>query len=676
MPADRPATAVPAPTETDLPAAAACAARSEPPASAAGAEPPAAAASAHAAARPARSIGADVVLRAFEAEGVEVCFGMPGGAILPIYDAIARGTTVRHVLARHEQGAGHMAEGYARASGEVGVVLATSGPGATNLVTPIANARMDSTPLVCVTGQVSAELIGTDAFQECDIVSVVAPLVKRAWQVRDVRELAATVHDAFRLARSGRPGPVLVDIPRDVQEAPCDDAPPPAAAGERGAGERAGAGERGGDAAGGVRGRDREPRPSEAAVAQAAALLERARRPILYVGGGAVAADAAAELRTLAERAQAPVVTTLMAKGALGESHPLHAGIPGMHGHKFANLALNEADLVVAVGARFDDRVTGRLDAFAPAAQVVHLDVDPREIGKLRRADVALVGSLRATLAALAERIAPAAGDTPAPAAATAAAAPAPPRTAAWLAQVAAWKRRHPLHYEPGAAEAPPKPQRVLELLCERVAARGAEAIWTTGVGQHQMWAMQHLPCERPRTFLTSGGHGTMGFGLPAAVGARAARPDATVVCVDGDGSFQMTAQELATAVQADLPVVVVILDNGVLGMVDQWQRQFFERRRSHVDLSEPADCAAVARGFGAAAFTVRSESELPQALDAALACGRAAVVDVHVAADEILYPMIEPGSAAVDMVEHPAVAARAAAAARPAAPDPGMPAR
>ncbi|MBB4662140.1 biosynthetic-type acetolactate synthase large subunit [Conexibacter arvalis] len=592
--------------------------------------PPAAAVAATAPATARPSVGADVVLRAFEAEGVTVCFGMPGGAILPIYDAIARRTSVRHVLVRHEQGAGHMAEGYARASGEVGVALATSGPGATNLVTPIANARMDSTPLVCVTGQVRAELIGTDAFQECDIASVVAPLVKRAWQVRDVERLAEVLHDAFRLARSGRPGPVLVDIPRDVQEAPCAYAAPRSAGGA--------------DGAVGARSRGAEPRPEAAAVGEAAALIAAAQRPVLYVGGGAVNADAGAELRALAERAQAPVVTTLMAKGALPESHPLHAGIPGMHGHKFANLTLNEADLVVAVGARFDDRVTGRLDAFAPVAKVVHLDVDPREIGKIRRADVALVGSLRETLARLAEQVD--GGDA------------AASRTAAWRERIAAWRERFPLHYEPAPADAPPKPQQALELLHAAVAERGGDAIWTTGVGQHQMWAMQYLGCERPRSFLTSGGHGTMGFGVPAAVGARAARPGATVVCVDGDGSFQMAAQELATAVQADLPVLVVVLNNRVLGMVDQWQHQFFESRRSHVDLSEPTDCAAVARGFGARAWTVRTVAELERALEEALAAGGTAVLDVHTAPGEVLYPMIEPGRAAVDMVEHPALAA------------------
>ncbi|MDR9373136.1 thiamine pyrophosphate-dependent enzyme, partial [Conexibacter sp. JD483] len=438
------------------------------------------------------------------------------------------------------------------------------------------------------------------------------------------------------------------------------------------------------------RSRDPEPEPGAVPLTRIAGLIADARRPVLYAGGGVVNADATAELRALAERARIPVVTTLMAKGALPESHPLWAGTPGMHGHKHANLTLNEADLVIAAGARFDDRVTGRLDAFAPGAAIVHLDADPREISKIRRADVAIVGSLRATLAAIAGAVAAPAGADAAPAGAIAAptgadaadrgsavadagAAAADAGANAWLTQVDVWKRRHPLHYEQAPRELAPKPQRVLELLSDTLHARHEDVIWTTGVGQHQMWAMQYLACERTRSFCTSGGHGTMGFGTPAAVGAKAARPGAAVVCVDGDGSFQMTAQELATAVVAELPVLIVILNNQVLGMVDQWQQQFYESRRSHVDLSRPTDCAAVARGFGAAAWTVRSEAELLPALDAALACGRAAVLDVHVALGEILYPMIEPGSAAVEMVEHPAlVAARSAGDAAASARDAG----
>ncbi|ADB51770.1 biosynthetic-type acetolactate synthase large subunit [Conexibacter woesei] len=597
-----------------------------------------------------RMLGADVVLRAFEAEGVRVCFGIPGGAVLPLYDAIARGTSVRHVLARHEQGAGHMAEAYARVSGEPGVVLATSGPGATNLVTPIANAQMDSTALVCVTGQVRTALIGTQAFQECDIVSVVRPLVKGAWLVRDVAELAGTLRAAFALARAGRPGPVLVDVPRDVQEAevafawpPVAALPPhaPAAAAPPAAAPPAAAP----PAAAvplpvGAQARTpatRTPALDPRQPLAVARAIERAARPVLYAGGGVVNADAGEELRALAEHARIPVVTTLMGKGALPESHELFCGWPGMHGTKAANWTLNRADLVIAVGARFDDRVTGRLDAFAPAATVAHFDVDPGEIGKLRHAELPVLGPLRDALAR------------------TLAAIADPPDTTAWREQVRAWRARFPLRYDTAPrAGAPLKPQRVLERLDAALRARPEEVVWTTGVGQHQMWAMQYLGCERPRSFVTSGGHGTMGFGLPAAVGARAARPDATVVCVDGDGSFQMTAQELATAVAAELPVVVVIVNNGGLGMVHQWQTMFYERRLSAVDLSEPTDCAQVARGFGAAAWTVTTEAEFDAALAQALDCGRAAVLDVHVEVGEACFPMIPPGAAAVDMVEWP----------------------
>jgi acetolactate synthase-1/2/3 large subunit len=560
-----------------------------------------------------RAIGADAIVRALEREAVAVCFGMPGGAILPLYDALARGTTVRHVLARHEQGAGHMAQGYARASGRPGVVIATSGPGATNLVTPIADARMDSTPLVCITGQVRQHLIGTDAFQECDIVRVTQPLVKRAWQVLDASELAATLHEAFRVATSGRPGPVLVDVPRDVQEQSCDDAAEPPANGA-------------------------EPVSAvdDRALGDALRLLDAADAPVIYAGGGVVNGGAAAELRLLAERLGAPVVTTLMGKGAFPESHPLFAGHPGMHGHKYANWALNRADLIVAAGVRFDDRVTGRLDAFAPGARVVHLDVDPREVGKLRHADAGLVGDLRAGLRALAG--APAARG---------------PARRAWRARVDDWKASFPLRVPETRASGEPSPQALVRELQRLLASR--DVIYTTGVGQHQMFAMQHLKLDQPRRFITSGGLATMGFGLPAAIGASTARPGTTVVCIDGDGSFQMTSQELATAVQERLPVIVVVVDNGSLGMVEQWQRMFYAGRLSHVELAPAApDYAALARAYGAFGATVTTLAELRPALMTALASGGPALLHVRVDETVTCYPMIPPGAAAVDCVEGP----------------------
>jgi len=554
--------------------------------------------------------GADVVLRTLEALGARVAFGLPGGAILPLYDAIARGTSIRHVLGQHEQGAGHMAQAYARATGRPGVVFATSGPGATNIVTPIADAQMDSTPLVCVTGQVRSDLIGTQAFQECDIVAVTKPLVKGSWQVGDPGELAAVVRQAYHLAVAGRPGPVLIDIPRDVQAAlvesedgvePVADAPTPA---------------------------------SEEAIIAVARAIEGSSRPVLYVGGGVVAAEAGEEVRELAEAARIPIVTTLMAKGVVPESHELNFGCPGMHGSKWANWTLNLADLVIAVGARFDDRVTGRVEEFAPAAKVAHFDIDPSEIGKIRHAELPVLGDLRSAVARTREALA----------------APAP--SGAWVRQVEGWRERFPFRYDTAAAGL--QGPQVLEYLADAVEGR-RDVVWTTGVGQHQMWAMQYLRCERTRSFITSGGHGTMGFGLPAAIGARAARPDATVVCVDGDGSFMMTCQELATAVSERLPVIVVVVDNGVLGMVRQWQEMFYEDRFSQVRTPTGTDIAAVARGFGARGYTVHDAPGLGAAFAEALACGETSVIDVKIAAEEMLYPMIQPGSAGVDVLEHPA---------------------
>jgi acetolactate synthase-1/2/3 large subunit len=562
-----------------------------------------------------RMNGADAILRSLEAEGVDVMFGLPGGAILPLYDAMARGTTVRHVLARHEQGAGHMAEGYARASGRVGVAIATSGPGATNLVTPIADAWMDSTPLVCITGQVRSFLIGTDAFQECDITGITIPIVKHSWLVQDVEELPHTLKAAFHVARTGRCGPVLVDVPRDIQEAEFEFSYPETVS---------------------LPGWKPPRRGHARQIAAAAQAVAAAERPILYVGGGTLNAHATDELLTLAERARLPVVTTLMAKSAFPESHELHAGFPGMHGPKWSNWALNKADLIVAVGARFDDRVTGKVSAFAPGATVVHLDIDAAEISKIRRADIPVVGPLKQVLSELTRVI-----------------EPQPGRTEPWLRQIADWREEFPLKYRQDDTVL--KPQKVLQMLQELTAGRD-DMIWTTGVGQHQMWAMQYIECDRPRSFITSGGLGTMGYGIPAAVGAKAARPDATVVCVDGDGCFQMTQQELATAVLEDLPIVVVIVNNGYLGMVRQWQDMFFEERFSQIHLTQNVpDYAMLARAYGALGFTAETEEELEEALTTALASGHTCVVDARVDPREHCFPMIPAGAAALDVLEYPA---------------------
>jgi acetolactate synthase-1/2/3 large subunit len=560
--------------------------------------------------------GADAILRSLEAEGVPVMFGIPGGAILPTYDAIARGTTVRHVLARHEQGAGHMAQGYARASGRTGVALATSGPGATNLVTPIADAWMDSTPLVCVTGQVRTHLIGTDAFQECDITGITMPIVKHSWLVQDATEIPAVMKAAFHVARTGRCGPVLVDVPRDIQEAELDFRYPDAV-----------------DLPGW-----RPPvKVHPLQVREAARRIAEAEKPVLYVGGGVLNGDACSELKTLSEVGRLPVITTLMGKSSFPETHPFHFGWPGMHGPKWSNLAMNTCDLLVAVGARFDDRVTGKLSAFAPGATVIHLDIDPAEIGKLREADVPVVGPLKRILHDLAVQVGQHRAEGAPP--------PEP-----WLRRIADWRDEFPLRYRKGGDTL--KPQAVVERLQSLIA--GDDVIVTTGVGQHQMWAMQYVLSERPRSFITSGGLGTMGYGIPAAIGAKAARPEATVVCVDGDGCFQMTQQELATAVLENLPIVVVLVNNAYLGMVQQWQDMFFDERRSHVHLTHQVpDYAKLAEAYGALGLTVSSEDELEQALEEALSSGRTTVVDCRVDTAEQCFPMIPAGAAALDMIEY-----------------------
>jgi acetolactate synthase-1/2/3 large subunit len=560
--------------------------------------------------------GGDAILRSLEAEGVDVMFGIPGGAIMPTYDAMARGTTVRHVLARHEQGAGHMAQGYARASGRVGVAIATSGPGATNLVTPIADAWMDSTPLVCITGQVRSTLIGTDAFQECDIVGITLPIVKHSWLVQDAREIPAVMRAAFHVARTGRCGPVLVDVPRDLQEALFEFSYPETVD---------------------LPGWRPPSKVHPLQIREAARAIANARKPVLYVGGGALNGQACDELRELAEAGSLPVITTLMGKSAFPESHELHFGWPGMHGAKWSNLAMNTCDVLVSIGARFDDRVTGKLAAFAPGATVVHLDIDPAEISKLREADIPVVGPLAKAVEALTHEVVRhrAEGSPP----------PDP-----WLAQIRAWRDEFPLRY--GFDDEWLKPQRVLEMLQELTA--GDDVIVTTGVGQHQMWAMQYIRSERPRSFITSGGLGTMGYGIPAAIGAKAARPEATVVCVDGDGCFQMTAQELTTAALEDLPIVVVLVNNGHLGMVTQWQDMFFDGRRSHVDLTTTVpNYAKLAEAHGGVGITVTSEAELGPALAEAVSLGRTVVVDCRVEPAEQCFPMIPAGAAALDMIEY-----------------------
>jgi acetolactate synthase-1/2/3 large subunit len=566
--------------------------------------------------------GADAIIRSLEAEGVDVCFGIPGGMILDTYDAlyraIANGSKLRHVLARHEQGAGHMAEGYARASGKVGVAIATSGPGTTNLVTPIADAWMDSTPLVCITGQVPSTKIGTDAFQETNATGITLPIVKHSWLVLKADEIPATIKAAFHVARTGRCGPVLVDIAKDAQIGEFDFSYPEQVD---------------------LPGWNPPSKVNHRQIAAAARAILDADKPILYVGGGVINGEATAELLELAELMSIPVVTTLTAKGGFPDSHPLMVGHPGMHGMKYANLALNRADLMIAVGTRFDDRVTGNVAAFAPNAKVVHFEVDAAEIGKIREAQIPICAPLKPALARLvAELRKQMPDDREAP--------------TDWLNRIAEWKEEFPLRYEHGEGI---RPQEVLEAVRDATEGRD-DIVWTTGVGQHQMWAMQYLKCEQPRSFITSGGLGTMGFGVPSAVGAKAARQDATVICIDGDGCFQMTGKEIITAAIHGLPIITVVIRNGYLGMVRQWQEMFYGERFSQTDLSGPLpDFQKLAEAYGALPIKVEEIDALAPALEQAIAenaGGRSVFVEVLCNEEEKVFPMIPAGASAADIIE------------------------
>ncbi|MFL6041407.1 MAG: biosynthetic-type acetolactate synthase large subunit [Gaiellales bacterium] len=560
--------------------------------------------------------GAEAIIRCLEAEGVTDVFGLPGGAILPLYDAWAAcDHTIRHYLVRHEQGAGHMAQGYARATGKVGVAIATSGPGATNLVTPIADAYLDSTPIVCITGQVQTHLIGTDAFQEADIQGITMPIVKHSWLVDDVRDLPRVFKEAFHIARTGRPGPVLIDVPKDVQLTPFAFSYPKQV-----------------DIPGYKPSKHGHPRQ----IIQAAEAILAAERPTFYVGGGAVHSGVSQEdLIRVADAAQMPVVTTLQAKGAFPDSHPLCIGLPGMHGSKAANWAMNRCDLLIACGARFDDRVTGKLDAFAPGAKVIHMDVDPAEIDKNRQAQIPIVGSLEHVIPKLADSLESRANG-------------GPPRAAEWLATVRDWKREHPFRYR---NTEPLKPEFVIERL--RELTRGQDVIWTTGVGQHQMWAAQYLEIDLPRRWLTSGGAGTMGYGVPAAIGAKVGRPEAIVINIDGDGCFQMTLQELATARMYGIAAIHVVVNNGWLGMVRQWQELFHDERFSET-LFEPdlPDYVKLAESFGIPGFRCETVDEVDAAITAALECGRACVIDARVDHEEKVYPMVPAGAPSAEMID------------------------
>jgi acetolactate synthase-1/2/3 large subunit len=558
--------------------------------------------------------GASSVVRSLEALGVDVVFGIPGGAILPLYDPLMDSRSVRHILVRHEQGAGHAAEGYAHATGRVGVCMATSGPGATNLVTPIADAYMDSVPMVAITGQVPGAAIGTDAFQEADISGITMPITKHNYLVTDPADIPRTLAEAFHIAGSGRPGPVLVDITKDALQSPTRYAMPDRIE---------------------LPGYRPVTRPHGKQVREAARLIIESRRPVLYVGGGVLKARASAELRRLTELTGAPVVTTLMARGALPDSHPNNLGMPGMHGTVAAVTSLQKADLIVSLGARFDDRVTGKLSTFAPGALIVHADIDPAEISKNRVADVPIVGDCKEVLTELVAVLE------------AEAAAGRRPDLESWWAWLGDIRATYPVGYgEPPAGEV--SPQRVISRIG---AIAGPEALYVAGVGQHQMWASQFIRYENPNTWINSGGLGTMGFAVPAAMGAKVGMPDRTVWAIDGDGCFQMTNQELATCVVNDIPIKVAVVNNSSLGMVRQWQTLFYQERYSNTDLHTSAggrripDFVKLADAYGCVGLRCERPEDVDATIEKAMSINDVpVVVDFVVHRDAMVWPMVPAG--------------------------------
>ena len=554
--------------------------------------------------------GAQAVIRSLEQLDVEVIFGIPGGAVLPVYDPLFDSQKLRHVLVRHEQGAGHAASGYAHATGRVGVCMATSGPGATNLVTPLADAQMDSVPVVAITGQVGRSLIGTDAFQEADISGITMPITKHNFLVRTGDEIPQVIAEAFHIASTGRPGAVLVDIPKDVLQGPCTFSWPPRLD---------------------LPGYRPTTRPHTKQIRAAARLISEARKPVLYVGGGVIRADAAPQLLELAELTGIPVVTTLMARGAFPDSHPQHLGMPGMHGTVSAVAALQRSDLLIGLGTRFDDRVTGKLESFAPGAKVIHADIDPAEIGKNRNADVPIVGDVKAVMAELVEAL----------------------RATSIRANLDTWwqylrgvQSTYPLSYGP-QSDGSLSPEYVIETIGK---IAGPAAVYVAGVGQHQMWAAQFISYENPRTWINSGGLGTMGFAVPAAMGAKLGRPDTEVWAIDGDGCFQMTNQELATCAIEGAPIKVAIINNGNLGMVRQWQTLFYQERYSQTDLATHSrripDFVKLAEALGCVGLRCERQEDVADVINQARAINdRPVVIDFIVGADAQVWPMVAAGT-------------------------------
>jgi acetolactate synthase-1/2/3 large subunit len=553
----------------------------------------------------------DALMECLKAEGVDVVFGLPGGANLPTYDAFYD-AGIRHILVRHEAGGGHAAEGYAKATGKVGVALGTSGPGATNLVTPICDAMMDSVPVVFLTGQVRTELLGTDGFQEADTIGITMPIVKHSFMIQHPLELPRSIHEAFHIARSGRPGPVVVDIPQDLSRAdipykPVTDVHLP--------------------------GYQPTTEGNQKQIRLAAKALANSRRPVIYAGGGVISADAAAELTELGTSDRFPVTCTVMGLGGFPAPHEQWLGMLGMHGTRAANYAMDEADLIVAIGARFDDRITGKLSEFAPRAKFIHIDIDPAEISKNVPAHIPIVGDAKNILPRLTAEYRALAAD--------------PSRLDEWWSRIHTWQERHPLSYE-DSKDSEIKPQYLIQALYD---ATGGDAIVTSDVGQHQMWTAQYFHFNEPRRWINSGGLGTMGFGLPAAMGAKVGCPDETVICVAGDGSVQMNMQELATCAQEGIAIKVFIMNNGYLGMVRQWQELFWDKRYSHVDMGQYPDFVRLAEAYGATGMRFEDKNTLVSDIKDALATSGPVLVDIHVTREENTYPMIPAGQPARNMV-------------------------
>jgi acetolactate synthase I/II/III large subunit len=553
----------------------------------------------------------DALMECLKAEGVDVVFGLPGGANLPTYDAFYD-AGIRHILVRHEAGGGHAAEGYAKATGRVGVALATSGPGATNLITPICDAMMDSVPVVFITGQVRTELLGTDGFQEADTIGITMPVVKHSFMIQHPLEIPRSIHEAFHIARTGRPGPVVVDIPQDLSRA---DIPYEPVTDVR------------------LPGYQPTTEGNQKQIRIAAKALANSRRPVIYAGGGVVAAGAAAELTELATSDRFPVTCTVMGLGGFPGTHDQWLGMLGMHGTRAANYAMDEADLICAVGARFDDRVTGKLSEFAPRAKFIHIDIDPAEISKNVAAHIPIVGDAKNILPRLTAEYRALEAD--------------PGRLEEWWSRIRVWQERHPLRYE-DSADAEIKPQFMIQALYE---ATGGDAIVTSDVGQHQMWTAQYYRFPQPRRWINSGGLGTMGFGLPAAMGAKVGCPDQTVVCIAGDGSVQMNMQELATCAQEGIAIKVFIMNNGYLGMVRQWQELFWDKRYSQVDMGQWPDFVKLAEAYGATGLRLEDKRTLVSDMKEALAMEGPVLVDVRVTREENTYPMIPAGQPARNMV-------------------------